>query len=176
MGRRLFFDSQVFVLVVRMTSLEHPTREAIHGSSNNSARFKRSRSKGRATGAYCAVLPLRTGEYDGIFGPHTLRAVIDYQDDRDAPNYAAYTMPLAVDGVVGIHTWARLDPDPIKNGDTGALVMLLQAILKDYGYLLAVPDGVFGNLTETAVKAFQADYSLPVSGKVGKDEWQKLQS
>ena len=113
---------------------------------------------------------------DGIFGPHTLRAVIDYQDDRDAPNYAAYTMPLAVDGVVGIHTWARLDPDPIKNGDTGALVMLLQAILKDYGYLLAVPDGVFGNLTETAVKAFQADYSLPVSGKVGKDEWQKLQS
>ncbi len=53
-------------------------------------------------------------------------------------------------------------------GSTGADVTELQTLLVQWGYLTATPTGYFGNLTNAAVKRFQAASSIsPVSGLVG---------
>ncbi|PWM65275.1 MAG: spore cortex-lytic protein [Clostridiales bacterium] len=67
----------------------------------------------------------------------------------------------------------------IKRGDTGADVARLQFLL---GYIsLFYPnitspalDGIFGQKTEQAVKEFQKLFSIPVTGKIGPSDWEKL--
>jgi peptidoglycan hydrolase-like protein with peptidoglycan-binding domain len=116
---------------------------------------------------------------DGIFGNHTYRAVIDYQDDRAAGQFWALSFPLTVDGIVGQQTWFRLVPDPIKKGDSGPGVRLLQSILKDSGnpnWDPGMVDGVFGPITEQAVKQYQTDMGLPVTGIVDAKTWTWLWS
>jgi peptidoglycan hydrolase-like protein with peptidoglycan-binding domain len=116
---------------------------------------------------------------DGIFGNHTYHAVIRYQTDRAAGEFWALSLPLAIDGIVGPQTWARLDPDKVKKGDSGTGVYLLQSILKDWGDPALDPgpiDGIFGPNTETAVKNFQSLVSLPVNGVVDSKTWVALWS
>jgi len=91
----------------------------------------------------------------------------------------ALSFPLAVDGIVGPRTWARLDPDTIKKGDKGSGVKLAQSILKDSGLPTWDPgavDGDFGPLTEMAVKNFQSDHTLTIDGIVGENTWRALRS
>lgn len=55
-----------------------------------------------------------------------------------------------------------------KKGDRGAKVRVVQRLLKVY------QDGIFGPLTEEAVKEFQEANRLAVDGIVGVKTWQKL--
>lgn len=55
----------------------------------------------------------------------------------------------------------------LSNGDEGENVRYVQQRLKDLGYLSGKADGVFGNATEAAVKAFQAENGLSADGVVG---------
>ena len=61
----------------------------------------------------------------------------------------------------------------LKQGDTGAEVKTLQEDLNKHGAHLAV-DGVFGPLTDAAVKAFQTTEKIAVDGVVGPVTWGKL--
>jgi peptidoglycan hydrolase-like protein with peptidoglycan-binding domain len=124
-------------------------------------------------------------QVDGIFGFVTLNAVVNYQRDRSAGEWYAYSYPLVVDGIVGPATWFRLDPPQVKNGSSGNAVRLLQESLRAYGFPPYDPgpiDAVFGPLTESAVRAFQADYTdcdwapLAVDGIVGPKTWGALYS
>jgi peptidoglycan hydrolase-like protein with peptidoglycan-binding domain len=118
-------------------------------------------------------------DVDGIFGPHTFAGVVAYQEARSAGQYYALSAPLAVDGVVGPETWARLTPDTVRRGDNGAGVRLLQSILKYYAYPPYDPgavDGDFGPRTETAVINFQKDLELTTDGIVGPLTWIRLWS
>lgn len=128
---------------------------------------------------------LPVGDDDGIFGPLTLRAVLNYQKDRSAGEYWADSFPLAVDGIVGPQTWFRLCPETVKKGSKGNGVRLIQSLLKLYGYPPYDPgpiDGDFGPLTEAAVKAFQGDNvdfdgnALVVDGIVGPKTWAAIWS
>ena len=86
---------------------------------------------------------------------------------------------MAIDGIVGQQTWARLAPDAIKKGDSGTGVRLLQSILKDFADPNLDPgpvDGSFGPNTETAVKNFQTLMSLPNNGIVDSKTWMYLWS
>lgn len=56
----------------------------------------------------------------------------------------------------------------IRKGDRGEIVKTLQTILS------LVPDGIFGPLTEEAVKEFQKANHLTPDGIVGSDTWNKL--
>lgn len=53
-----------------------------------------------------------------------------------------------------------------RRGDRGAHVVQLQTILNMFGYTLT-PDGIFGPMTETAVKDFQTKHGLTPDGIVG---------
>lgn len=58
----------------------------------------------------------------------------------------------------------------IKKGSSGSEVKLVQQKLN------LVADGIFGTLTEEAVKEFQKNNGLTVDGIVGKNTWEKLTS
>src|SRR5580693_6524579 len=61
----------------------------------------------------------------------------------------------------------------LVEGDTGPAVVTLQTRLNVWGAKLTV-DGDFGALTQTAVKAFQAEEKLTVDGVVGPQTWAAL--
>jgi peptidoglycan hydrolase-like protein with peptidoglycan-binding domain len=134
-------------------------------------------------------LPL--GTEDGVFGPYTTVAVVQYQFNRSAgqvpppPLTGAFSSPLTVDGIVGPKTWARLAPAQIKKGSKGPGVRLCQEILKSSGVPSYHPgpiDGDFGPRTDAAVRAFQGNNSdfegnpLQVDGIVGPKSWCALRS
>jgi hypothetical protein len=58
-------------------------------------------------------------------------------------------------------------------GSSGVSVKVLQRLLLSNGYAVRV-DGVFGALTESAVKAFQNRRNLGVDGVVGFRTWREL--
>lgn len=56
----------------------------------------------------------------------------------------------------------------------GELVRKFQVVLKDGGFLDDTADGVYGGRTEAALKKFQEQKQLPVTGKVDSQTWQSL--
>jgi hypothetical protein len=56
----------------------------------------------------------------------------------------------------------------------GELVRKFQVVLKDGGFLEDTADGVYGGKTEVALKKFQEQKQLPVTGKVDDQTWQSL--
>ncbi|MBW4631996.1 MAG: peptidoglycan-binding protein [Iphinoe sp. HA4291-MV1] len=61
----------------------------------------------------------------------------------------------------------------LRFGSSGVAVRVLQQLLLSNGYTIRV-DGVFGALTEAAVKAFQNKRNLAVDGIVGQRSWYEL--
>lgn len=103
---------------------------------------------------------------DGVFGTGTTAAVASFQRAHR----------LTADGVVGAQTWAALIVT-VKAGSTGYAVRAVQDQMNSrsakYGYSVAV-DGIFGQTTELAVRAFQAANRFPADGIVGAQTWQAL--
>lgn len=61
-----------------------------------------------------------------------------------------------------------------KHGSSGDEVARIQKALQDAGFFQGTSDGVFGDQTEAAVKAFQAQAGLAADGIVGPATWGKL--
>ena len=61
-----------------------------------------------------------------------------------------------------------------KNGDSGPKVVLIQKELKDHGFYQGNTDGIFGNITATSVKKYQASAKLPLTGIVDDVTWNGL--
>jgi peptidoglycan hydrolase-like protein with peptidoglycan-binding domain len=120
-------------------------------------------------------------EPDGDFGPATKARVLAFQ--KKAGLYA--------DGIVGRQSWELLlsgaaakpasstkaapaaapadrSRPPLRLGDTGEDVKLLQKLLK------LAPDGAFGLGTKAAVVAFQKATKLAADGVVGAGTWKAL--
>jgi peptidoglycan hydrolase-like protein with peptidoglycan-binding domain len=73
----------------------------------------------------------------------------------------------------------------LSRGDRGRDVQLLQKILLDNNFLGAagvrlgnpqgaIVDGVFGSITESAVRDLQQRYHIPVTGRVNPQTWEVL--
>jgi len=125
------------------------------------------------------------GPSDGVFDSSTLTAVIAFQKDQN----------LWVDGLVGPATIKALRDAPVVEGSGGGSsddpaddpsddahtdivgtlslgsrgsgVTALQTLLTDKGYNAGPADGVFGEMTRTAVIVFQTDQGLVADGIVG---------
>ena len=131
---------------------------------------------------------------DGIFGEETRRSLTAFQKK--------YGLPIT--GVADSETWAMLfneylasveaytRPDPVYLfprfptdysvglGDENLLVGVIQQLLRDVTILYGrdeslVPlDGIFGEVTERAVKDFQTVQRLPADGRVDRVTWNRL--
>ncbi len=112
---------------------------------------------------------------DGTFGPATEAAVRAFQQQRG----------LAVNGIVGPHTWSALIIT-VKRGSQGDAVRGVQEEFQ-FRNLSGDPskglqvDGIFGPDTDAAVRAFQKALhldiqSVTVDGIVGPVTWQALVS
>jgi peptidoglycan hydrolase-like protein with peptidoglycan-binding domain len=115
---------------------------------------------------------LNFDQIDGVFGPHTKQAVMDFQQGEG----------LTVDGIIGNETWSRMPADPntpvLKRGSKGSAVSSLQTGLKRFDVSGSPTDpgpvdGDFGPRTEAAVKAYQRHQSpeLREDGIVGPRTW-----
>jgi peptidoglycan hydrolase-like protein with peptidoglycan-binding domain len=105
---------------------------------------------------------------DGIFGVKTDAAVRTFQRSKN----------LAVDGLVGQQTWSALLVQ-VSRGSTGDAVRGVQEEFQ-YRNLSGDPsqgvqvDGIFGPLTDAAVRGFQQALSLVVDGVVGPLTWRAM--
>ncbi len=113
---------------------------------------------------------------DGIFGPATKSALLDWQRRMGVPATGALDSAtwdkmvalgeLPARGTSGGTT--STTHETIRRGSTGASVKELQRILG-----LQV-DGVFGSKTDAAVREFQKDKILEVNGIVSPNVWRAL--
>ncbi len=114
------------------------------------------------------------GSVDGKFGPQTEKAVKALQDKYG----------LTVDGIAGPVTMKKLseiskaqsssNSNLLKTGSSGAEVKKLQQALKEKGFYSKNCDGVFGQGTLAAVKAFQLKNGLKADGIAGPATLGKL--
>lgn len=78
----------------------------------------------------------------------------------------------AVDGIAGSRTLAACPT--LKLGSTHAVIRSIQNRLNYIGHDCGSADGIFGNKTLAAIKAFQQANDLAVDGIVGRNTWRKL--
>jgi N-acetylmuramoyl-L-alanine amidase len=114
-------------------------------------------------------------ELEGWFGPTTLIAVRAFQERRGLP----------ADGRVGNETWAELVEAGWRLGDRtlylrspsfrGDDVRDLQRRLNALGFDTGREDGIFGELTGSAVREFQRNIAHDVDGVVGLDTVRSLE-
>jgi N-acetylmuramoyl-L-alanine amidase len=107
---------------------------------------------------------------DGIFGPSTADEVREFQRKNG----------LAVDGIVGPKTWQSLDK--VSNGGVSynRLLFLTNPFIQGRDVkrvqhaLNITEDGIFGTITDKAIRNFQRRERLNVDGIVGPTTWNRL--
>lgn len=110
---------------------------------------------------------------DGIFGPETEKAVKTFQQQHGIAVTGVATPEVL--GMIQEEVSLPNVPDKkftsgafIKKGDSGSAVVSIQKALNKMGVKPKLDeDGVFGNNTLSAVKAFQTKKKLQVDGIVG---------
>jgi peptidoglycan hydrolase-like protein with peptidoglycan-binding domain len=107
---------------------------------------------------------------DGNFGRFTRSSVEAFQAQ----------VFLTPDGIVGNNTWqalytgAPVNMPTLKRGSQGQAVKTLQNVLLQTGDYQGSVDGIFGGVTETAVRKFQMGAGLVSDGIVGSQTWYAL--
>lgn len=114
-----------------------------------------------------------SGDADGVYGQDTEEAVRAFQRDEG----------LTPTGIVDAQTLEALKEDPgseapaqeLAQGARGDEVRHLQKELQQAGYLAGSADGVYGSQTTAAVRSFQKDRGLSVTGRVDRKTWNALE-
>jgi peptidoglycan hydrolase-like protein with peptidoglycan-binding domain len=116
------------------------------------------------------LLTALTTALSGAFLPHT--AIASTPPDQQSPMLIATA-------------YTDLTLPTLRRGDRSSSVAQLQQILSDDGFLHAagvrlgnpsgaVVDGIFGPITESAVRDLQQRYNIPVTGQVNPRTWEAI--
>lgn len=79
-------------------------------------------------------------------------------------------IPISESNLSNVQEQVEISPSEttlIQRGDVSAAVEDIQKQLQDQGYYTYTIDGIFGSITEQAVRDYQADQNLQVDGIVG---------
>lgn len=96
-----------------------------------------------------------------------LPGVLSEETVTSTPTQTTQTKPVEGKTVV-------IELNTLRKGSEGEQVKTLQRLLNATGYVCGSSDGIFGDKTLVAVKAFQRAEGLEVDGVVGKDTWTQL--
>ena len=112
-----------------------------------------------------------SGQADGLYGEYTEYAVQIFQDHAGLPVTGrvddATLKALEEKGRYEKVENGKEKKDIVaKRGDKGEAVRNIQHLLISQGYLIDSADGTYGNNTEYAVKSFQKEQGISVTGKV----------
>jgi peptidoglycan hydrolase-like protein with peptidoglycan-binding domain len=102
-----------------------------------------------------------------------------------ASAHSTTTFPQQGHPILVATAYTDLTLPTLRPGDQGRSVQILQQILSDNGFLHAagarlgnprgaIVNGVFGPITESAVRDLQKRYKIPVTGKVNPHTWEVL--
>lgn len=127
---------------------------------------------------------------DGVVGPQTQEAIVaalKAKELEDKKPQGGYTLDqfirevqaavgTTVDGDAGPVTLSKTKTLSTVTNKRHALVRLVQKRLHSLGYYNDTIDGIFGNVTKAAVKAFQKDNQCVQDGIItaGKKTWEAL--
>ena len=115
-----------------------------------------------------------SGESDGVFDADTRSALESFQQanglevngaaDPETLERLNGADALSRQGYLSRFANAYAQMTPLEKGSTSNDVLSVQRKLKEYGYFLGEPDGMFGDSTRQAVETFQMVNGLPVNG------------
>lgn len=115
------------------------------------------------------------GPVDGVQGNMTMAAIMAYQHDHDLPVTGLASSQLLknmiLGGSVGGSSGSELVSPP---EEMTLLVRRIQKTLADLDYKPGPVDGLLGNATKSAIKKFERDRKLTVSGRVSGQLLQEL--
>ncbi len=119
-----------------------------------------------------------TGALDGLFGPLTKKAVVNFQKANGLTADGVIDLPpsgetgqaieqqyLAYKESQTSSTGNQVEVIAYGSSET-SIVLKYQKMLSVLGYYAGELDGLFGPKTKKAVTAFQKDHSLPVTGEI----------
>ncbi|MEH2209331.1 peptidoglycan-binding domain-containing protein [Nostoc sp.] len=117
---------------------------------------------------------------DGIVGASTLQKLENWQAKKpttratQAQRTAAVSAQAKKSSTTSSATSQRRNPNYLAKGDEGEDVRALQEQLRVAGFYYGNATGIFGPITEEAVKRFQDSYKLSVDGIAGPATLGKL--
>ncbi len=114
-----------------------------------------------------------TGEFEVLQDSKYLLSD-EYLKRGDVIVKSGHTVMVLEDGKYAHVKMVSVNCQLLKKKSKGEAVSALQAILTGLDYYTGELDGVFGNLTDKAVRAFQKDNKLTADGIVGAKTWEKL--
>ncbi len=161
--------------LVRTVSAKHPNRLKPSADANELTREIQSALSEKN---------LYSGALDGIYGAKTKFAILSYQKKMGLVQNGKVTPKLLshilLSGKAVVRVPVPKRPNSIiseiehRNAPDHRLVSAIQAGLKNYGYDDIVIDGVMGSQTSKAIKRFELDYGLKITGEPSKSLLKKL--
>jgi hypothetical protein len=95
---------------------------------------------------------------------------------EDGKSYTIHSLDMQARGIIelGRHLSENSSNSNSKPSSTKGKVFEVQKKLVERGYNPGKPDGIWGGRTEAAIRKFQGDSGLPVSGKLDKATVERL--
>jgi len=111
-----------------------------------------------------------TGDIDGLYGRESRAAILKYQASHKLPQTGQPDREF-----LSSFRKRKSSQSVTKKNDV-QLVKLIQTGLIEYGSLDLTIDGIYGDKTKDAIRAFQSRYKLSVDGKPTRAVLDKLTS
>lgn len=173
-GGALVLSGAIVSNALFLQSTRHPVPFIVAGSGPEPAAAKPDESV-RALQDALRRAGYYGGAVDGIAGPQTSSAIIAFEriTGRDVTGSASPELLEALRGEVAGEGGARaagadalVTTDDIALPAADPLVAKVQNALSRAAYGQIKADGVFGRQTSEAIRQFQADHNLPVTGEI----------